>query len=141
MNRAVLTLTLLDGKSSVRMDDVTSIVAADASGQFGLLPGHLGLVTVLEPGLFRYRRAQHCAWTFGACVGGLLICAKAAGQAAQVRIVSRRFLQGEEPEALQTQLDELLERESVLRLSTRESREQLDLALYRRMQQLSETQP
>lgn len=141
MNAAALTLILLDGKSSVRMDDVTSIVAADASGQFGLLPGHLALVTVLEPGLFRYCRSQHSAWAFGACVGGLLMCEKAADHGTQVRVVSRRFLQGDEPEALQTQLDELLERESVLRLSTRESREQLDLALYRRMQQLSETQP
>ncbi len=140
MNAAVLTLTLLDGKSSLGMGDVASIVAADASGQFGLLPGHAPLVTVLEPGLFRYRRAGHTAWTFGASAGGLLMCGRCADQGTLVSIVSRRFLQGDEPEALQTKLDALLEREGVLRLSTRASREQLDLALYRRMQQLAETQ-
>jgi len=138
---ATLALTLLDGTSSLRIDEVTSIVAADASGEFGLLPGHAELVTVLEPGLFRYRTAQQAAWSFGACVGGLLSCTLTPGRGTQVSIVSRRFLRGEEPEVLQTQLDDLLEREGMLRLSTRESREQLDLAFYKRMQQLAQTQP
>jgi F-type H+-transporting ATPase subunit epsilon len=134
---ATLALTLLDGSSSVRIDDVSSIVAADASGQFGLLPGHVAMVTVLEPGLFRYRVAGSSQWWYGACVGGLLSCVMAGG-ANDVRIVSRRFLQGEDPEALQAQLDRLLQRESTLRLSTSESRAGLDLAFYKRMQQLAQ---
>lgn len=141
MMPATLTLTLLDGASSKRIEGLASIVAADASGQFGLQPGHVALVTVLEPGLFRYRRAQQDTWIYAACVGGLLSCATSPEGPTQVRIVSRRFLQGEQPEVLQTQLDQLLESESVLRLSTRESRERLDLAFYKRMQQLAQTQP
>lgn len=140
MSDAGISLILLDGTSSLYIEDVTSIVAVDASGQFGLLPGHDALVTVLEPGLFRYRKARNSNWFFGACVGGLLSCSPTPQRRTQVRIVSRRFLHGDEPELLQTQLDELLEREGMLRVSTRESRERLDLAFYKRMQQLSQTQ-
>ena len=140
MKPAALTLTLLDGSKSTCIEELASIVAADASGQFGLQPGHCALVTVLEPGLFRYR-TQQGAWVYAACVGGLLSCAATREGPTQVRIVSRRFLQGEEPEVLQTQLDRLLASESMLRVSTRESRERLDLAFYKRMQQLAQTQP
>ncbi len=139
MSDAALLLILLDGMSSTRIEDVTSIVASDASGQFGLLPGHDALVTVLEPGLFRYRQARKAGWSFGACVGGLLRCSPTAARETEVCIVSRRFLHGDQPEVLQSQLDELLEREGMLRVSTRVSRERLDLAFYKRMQQLSQT--
>lgn len=136
---SVMSLQLLDGRAAVRIDDATSLVAADASGQFGILPGHAPLVTVLEPGLFRYRRLGAPDWVFGACAGGLLSCARGATAGTEVRIVSRRFLQSAQPEALQQALARLLAREGALRLSTRESRGQLDLALYRRMQELAET--
>ena len=139
MSGAALSLILLDGTSSTRIENLTSIVAADASGQFGLLPGHDTLVTVLEPGLFRYRQAHTTDWSFGACVGGLLSCSSTPDRRTEVCVVSRRFLRGDEPEVLQTQLDQLLEREGMLRVSTRESRERLDLAFYKRMQQLSQT--
>jgi F-type H+-transporting ATPase subunit epsilon len=138
MSEAVIALSLLDGRTATRVDDVLSLVAADASGQFGLLPGHAPLVTVLEAGLFRYRRLGAAGWTFGACAGGTLSCRRAGRGGTEVRIVSRRFLQSAQPEALQEQLARLLAEESALRLSTRESREQLDLALVRRMQELAE---
>ncbi len=135
-----LALNLLDGWRAIRIDGVSSVVAADARGQFGLLPGHEAFVTVLEPGLFRYRVGSG-GWDWGACVGGLLSCALGNARN-EVCIVSRRFLQGERPEALQEQLDALLQRERSLRVSTRESRERLDVAFYKRMQQLAqEAQP
>ncbi|HYA76688.1 MAG TPA: F0F1 ATP synthase subunit epsilon [Burkholderiaceae bacterium] len=140
MNAATLTLRLLDGTSCVDVEDVTSLIAADASGEFGLLPGHAPLVTVLEPGLFRYRTTLHDDWLYGACAGGLLSCLRPPERKTQVCIVSRRFLRGEEPEALQSQLDALLEREGMLRLSTRASRERLDLAFYKRLQELAQMQ-
>lgn len=137
MSAATLVLTLLDGQSAVRIDDVVSIVATDASGQFGLLPGHVAIVTVLEPGLFSYRVAGRSKWTYGACAGGLLSCG--LDGRAGVRIVSRRFLQGAAPEALQAQLDELLQRESTLRLSTTEIRAGLEIAFLKRVQELAQT--
>jgi hypothetical protein len=58
-----------------------------------------------------------------------------------VRIVSSRILRGGEPEDMQSRLDQVLRQESSLRLSTRESRLRLDLALYRRLQELAQTRP
>ena len=139
MSAATITLHLLDGTSRTGIDEIVSLVAVDASGEFGLLPGHAALITVLEPGLIRYRLARQNGWSYAACVGGMLSCSFPRDRVTPVCIVSRRFLRGEEPEALQTMLDELLEREGELRLSTRESRERLDLAFYKRMQQLSQT--
>lgn len=138
MSAPLITLTLLDGRSSIRVERVTSLIAQDASGQLGILPGHVALVTVLESGLFRYRTADKPIWFYGACAGGLLYCERNTGLT-QVRIVSRRFLLGDEPEVLQTQLDELLANERTLRMSTRDSVGQLDQALYKRMQQLAQT--
>lgn len=137
MSASSITLILLDGRASTPLARVTSLIAQDASGQFGILPGHVDLVTVLEPGLFRYRTASGTAWSYGASSGGLLYCERAAGLT-QVRIVSRRFLLGDEPEALQTQLDDILRDERTLCISTRDSVAQLDQAFYKRMQQLAQ---
>lgn len=147
MNASTLTLDLLDGKSAIRLTDVSSLVASDASGQFGIWPGHAALVTVLEPGLFRYRQAGSDHWRHGACTGGLLHCLSQAPGEPQsetpdqtlVRVVSRRFILGELPEALQTQLEALLAQERNLRLSTLDKVSKLDLAFYKRMQQLAQT--
>jgi F-type H+-transporting ATPase subunit epsilon len=134
---STLTLLLLDGKSSVCIDGLASIVAQDASGQFGLLPGHQALLTLLEPGLFRFRRPGQADWTFGACVGGMLHATRRDGQI-EVRVVSRRFLLDAEPEALQMRLDEILQSEQTLRQRSHENRAQLDIAFRKRIQQLSE---
>lgn len=137
MNAPSIRLALLDGRSSTHIDQVTSLIAQDASGQFGILPGHQALVTVLEPGLFRYRTASGADWSYGASAGGLLSCERQA-DLTQVRIVSRRFLLGDEPEALQALLDDLLNSERTLRMSTRDSVGQLDQAFYKRMQELAQ---
>ena len=137
MNAQRIHLTLLDGSSVHRIDQVSSLVAQDASGQFGLLPGHVALVTVLEPGLFRYKVGEDETWVYGASAGGVLHCEPQV-QATEVRVVSRRFLWGDEPEALQERLNALLSKESTLRVSTRDSIAQLDQAFYKRMQRLSE---
>jgi hypothetical protein len=56
-----------------------------------------------------------------------------------VHIVSTRILHGGEPEVLKSRLDELLQREGSLRVSTRESQLRMDLALHKRLQQLAQT--
>lgn len=140
LKMATLTLTLLDGLHLDRVDDVASIVAADATGQFGLRPGHVHFVTVLEPGLFRYRTASRRSWMFGACVGGLLSCRPAAGRT-DVRVVSGRILCGDDPDELQVHLDDVLRREGSLRVSARESQLRLDVALHRRLNQLTQARP
>lgn len=46
-------------------DDVVSLRAEDASGSFGILPGHADLLTVLDVGVASWRHAdgheRHCA--------------------------------------------------------------------------------
>lgn len=132
-------LTLLDGTTAVRVDGVTSLVAADASGQFGIRSGHAPLVTVLEPGLLRYRVRQQ-GWTSAACAGGLLRCSR-EGNAMQVQIVSRRFVRDEEPERLQERLNAMLAAENTLRVSTRDSRDRIEQALQDRLRRLGEQAP
>ncbi|MEX8520295.1 MAG: F0F1 ATP synthase subunit epsilon [Leptothrix sp. (in: b-proteobacteria)] len=133
----MMTLELLDGHSMRRIDAVRSVVAADASGMFGLMPGHEALVTVLEPGLLRYRcGGADAPWIHAACVGGLL-----RGADNHVRIVSRRFLSGDSPEQLQLELERLLTEEYSLRLSARTSQAKIELALLQRMQQLAQHAP
>ena len=140
MTATTLTLTLLDGRARLSIDGVVSLQLEDASGQFGIWPRRQALVSVLEPGLFRYRRESSQTWLFGAGCGGLVdVAAPPHGdQAQEVRMVSRRFLLGEDPQALQEQLSQLLQREHHLRLSTRDRIEQLDLALLRKMQGLGQ---
>jgi F-type H+-transporting ATPase subunit epsilon len=140
---ASLTLMLLDGSRMQRIERVASLVAADASGQFGVLAGHAEFVTLLEPGLWRYRIEGEASWHHAAGAGGLLHCMPRAAGATDVRIVSARLLQagaGETPEALERQLDALLEHEALLRLSARASQLRVDTALYRRLQELAERQ-
>lgn len=136
MNTRTLTMRWLDGRGDTKVDQVVSLVAADASGQFGLLPGHEDFITVVEPGLFRYRQADEAQWRHAACAGGLLMCQTLQG-ATEVRMVSRRFLSGDTPEALQQTLSSMLSEEETLRLSTQDNLEQIDLALYKRLQELA----
>jgi len=129
------TLTMLDGHRVIDIDETTSLVAADATGAFGVQAGHGDLLTVLEPGLFRYRTRYAPNWNFGASLGGMLHCHTRHARTT-VCIVSGRFLFGLEPALLQSELERLLERESLMRVSARASRLQLELVLYKRMQEL-----
>jgi F-type H+-transporting ATPase subunit epsilon len=42
----------------VDLDDVVSVRAEDASGSFGVLPGHADLITVLVPSVVAWRRTD-----------------------------------------------------------------------------------
>lgn len=132
-----LRLDLLDGRRIRQVEQVVSLIAADASGQFGVLPGHRPLVTVLAPGLLRYRLAEAGPddWRWVATVGGTLRCADG-----RVAIVSRRILGDDTsaPEALQTTLDAVLHEEQAWRESARSSQGRIETALYQRLQQLAE---
>jgi F-type H+-transporting ATPase subunit epsilon len=133
-------LAMRDGHRVVDIDDTISLVAIDASGAFGVQAGHADLLTVIEPGLFRYRTRRAPDWNFGASLGGMLHCRTLHGRTA-VCIVSGRFLLGPDPAALQSAFEKLLESENQLRVSTRESRLQLEFVLYKRMQELAKAVP
>lgn len=127
-----LSLQLLDGSSEIRLEGIASLVAEDVSGQFGLLPGHEALVTLLRPGLIRCRLLAG-GQRFLASAGGPLVC-----RANQVRIVSPRFLCAERADQLSAQLDQLQSREHGTEVAEHQSREQLERALVRRLREWSE---
>lgn len=64
-------LHLLDATHSETLADVTSFVAEDASGSFGILPGHSRFMTCLVMGLARFRTADQ-RWHYLALPGAVL---------------------------------------------------------------------
>ncbi len=64
-------LILRDSSTATRIDGVVSFVGEDASGSFGILPGHARFMTILELGLARFRRAD-AAWQYLAMPGAVL---------------------------------------------------------------------
>jgi len=129
---STLTIDLLDGRGERRVEGIASLVAADDSGQFGILPGHEPLVTALAPGLLRCRRADGGV-LYAACAGGVLSC-----RDDEVRIVSARFLVGDHAETLSAELDRLLGAERAQQLAGRQSRTQVEQALLRRLREWSQ---
>ncbi len=69
MSRFVIYLH--DATQHERIDEVTSFVAEDASGSFGIQAGHARMMTTLIFGLARYRRHQE-SWEYLALPGALL---------------------------------------------------------------------
>jgi F-type H+-transporting ATPase subunit epsilon len=67
-----LELDLLVPDGVVLKTRIQGLQAADASGRFGLLPGHEPFVTVLEPGLVIFRDEQDRE-QFAAVDGGVLV--------------------------------------------------------------------
>lgn len=88
--------------------DVVSLRGEDASGGFGLLPGHVDYLTVLEPTVLRWRRASgergYCAVR-----GGVLSLS-----GGELRIACREGIVGE-------RLDELAARVQEAREAQRDS--------------------
>ena len=68
---STFTLTLQDASHTVRFEDATSFVGEDASGSFGILPGHDRLMTSLVIGLCRFR-IKNQDWQYIATPGALL---------------------------------------------------------------------
>jgi len=65
------TLILRDSSSVTRIDGVASFVGEDASGSFGILPGHARFMACLELGLARFRRHDG-VWQYIAMPGAVL---------------------------------------------------------------------
>lgn len=124
-----ITLELLDGCSAKHIDGIASLVAEDASGQFGIQPRHEAMVTVLLPGLLRYRRDSD-AWQYLACAGGALVC-----RSNVVSIVSPRFVTAEHEDQLTSQLDRMRSTEHELRALDREAQAELERALMKRLRE------
>lgn len=83
----------------VDVPDAVSIRAEDATGGFGIQPGHADFLTVLGPSVLRWRACDG-RWRFCALDGGVL---RVAG-GARVAIVCREAAPGDDLATLEAQV-------------------------------------
>jgi F-type H+-transporting ATPase subunit epsilon len=102
-------LTLQSPMLSQRIDGVTSLVARDRSGSFGVLAGHARMITLVEAGLLRFRCGGD-TWEYAACAGGVLYV-----RGAEAVVCTSRFVTGTDYSRLTDTLEAQLraERESL----------------------------
>ncbi|WP_217650071.1 F0F1 ATP synthase subunit epsilon [Thalassovita taeanensis] len=91
----------------VDADDVRSLRAEDESGGFGVLPGHVPLLTVLRACVVRWRRESE-GWAFCALRGGVLTVENGA----TIRIACRQGILGADLSTLEGGVHEHLAQES-----------------------------
>lgn len=83
---------------AVTTDGIISLRAQDASGDFGIRPGHVDLVTVIDAGVVRWRQ-DGGRWHFGVVRGGVL--SVTGGD--RVSIACRSVVLGDDLPTLQAQ--------------------------------------
>jgi F-type H+-transporting ATPase subunit epsilon len=126
------TLELHDATQMQRIADVVSFVGEDASGSFGLQPGHARFMTVLTFGLARFRAAQG-DWQYVAMPGAVLTFT-----AGLLWIGTRRFLLDSDYTRVSRLLQEQLLAEEQALLETKTSLRRMEEELLRRLWQLGQ---
>ena len=96
------TLTVQDSLHADQFAGVTSFVGTDASGSFGILPGHARFVTVLGVGLARFR-AEDAPWTYLALPGAVVYFDNN-----RLTLSTRRYLVGDDYTQISAALAEQL---------------------------------
>lgn len=120
-------LILQDATRRVVVDDVKSFVGEDASGSFGILPGHDRLVSCLEIGLAKFR-ARGEDWQYLAVPGAVL-----QYRDQEIVISARRFvLEANYEEVCRALSDQLLAEETELH-KVKSSLQRLEDELLRRL--------
>ena len=109
---------------------VTSFVATDASGSFGIQPGRARCLSVLEYGLARFRVGD-APWQYLACPGAVLRFADA-----QLVISTRRYLYDTDHARVATLLGGQLAQEEIALRAVKDNLAQLEQDLYRRLRQM-----
>lgn len=108
---------------------VRSVRAQDATGSFGLWPGHEDLLVVLSVGLLSWRDAQD-AWHWCAVRSGVLTLRRGC----DLQIASREAVLGNDPAQLEsTVLEQLRQRQQTEEHARRESH-QIEVQLLRQLQ-------
>lgn len=123
-------LTLASAAAIRQIESVVSFVAEDASGQFGLLPGHVRLITPLAFGMARYRVAGG-DWEYLATTGGVL-----DADGAEIRVATRRFLIDSDYAAISAALEAELAEESEAIRALHESLQRIEEGVVRRLWEL-----
>ncbi|MCK9258228.1 MAG: hypothetical protein RBT39_07020 [Azoarcus sp.] len=125
---STFTLHIASATRQTRFDAIASFVGSDASGQFGLMSGHVPMATVLQPGLARFREPDGAPWRYIALPGGTLRFADNV-----LAIATRSFVVGDELTKVRAELDEALARETRQQTDLRHNLDQLESALAQRL--------
>ena len=117
------------GAVLVDTEGVRSVRAQDATGSFGLWPGHEDLLAVLSVGLLSWRDAQD-TWHWCAVRSGVLTLRRGCA----LQIASREAVLGDDPVQLEsTVLEQLRQRQQTEDHARRESH-QIEVQLLRQLQ-------
>jgi F-type H+-transporting ATPase subunit epsilon len=125
-----LVLHLESATQYERIDDVVSFVGEDASGSFGILPGHARMSTVLEFGLARFR-VEGAAWEYVAAPGAVVHHVDD-----QLHFSTRRYLRDADFERVRTALHEQLRAEEEALHAVKQSLRRLEEEMFKRLWQL-----
>jgi F-type H+-transporting ATPase subunit epsilon len=97
MNRHLHLVLATPQQVVLDLDDVDSVRGEDASGSFGILPGHADLVTVLVPTVLRWQRAGG-EKGFCALRGGVL----RMSDGKELHVACRGAVRGDDLDTLET---------------------------------------
>ena len=129
---STLTLELRDARGAEQFQGVTAFVGADASGSFGLRPGHARFITTLAFGLARFR-VEEGAWQYLALPGAVLHL-----QGERLRVTTRRYLRDTDYGRISEALGAQLRAEERDLQATRESLRRMEEELLRRLWRLGQ---
>jgi len=125
------TLHLQSATQNVRIDDVESFAARDASGACGLLARHERMMTVLGFGLARLRSTAG-AWQYVALPGGLAYFVDGA-----LFVCTRRFVLGDDYLKVSAAVEETLRAEEQAMTRLKQSVDRLEREMMRRLWRLN----
>ncbi|MDD2850815.1 MAG: hypothetical protein PHY09_02820 [Desulfuromonadaceae bacterium] len=125
-----MTLLLRHSTGSESFDNVTSFVGEDASGAFGILPGHSRMMTALGVGLARFRIGES-EWHYLALPGGII-----EGGGDRLTLCTRRYLHDTELRRMGTLLAELQLADQEAVGGIRESLHRLEEEMLRRLREI-----
>lgn len=114
-----------------RLEGVISLVAEDASGSFGILPGHERLVTTLVPGLTRFRTGGVAPWQYLALPGAVLYFVNN-----ELFINTRRYLRGADYAGISAVLESQLLAEEQELAQLKQSLHHMEEAMFKRLWQM-----
>jgi F-type H+-transporting ATPase subunit epsilon len=125
------TLHLQSATQYVKLDDVESFVARDASGAFGLLARHERMMTALGFGLARLRSTGG-TWHYVALPGGLAYFADG-----ELYVCTRRFVLGDDYRTVSAAVGQTLLAEEGALKSLKQSVNRLEHEMLRRLWRLN----
>ncbi|WP_455211282.1 F0F1 ATP synthase subunit epsilon [Kaarinaea lacus] len=124
-------LHLQDATQYERVEHVSSFIAEDDSGSFGLLAGHENMMTSLVFGLARYR-VRDQSWQYLALPGALVYFLNN-----ELYLSTRRYLRDNDYERINVALREQLRAEEQALHNIRASLHQMEEEMLKRLWELS----